>query len=107
MQRCGWSAGDVTRAVLSVGECVSNAVEHAAARVDEPLRLSHETSADQASVWIADGGTGPPRQRLARPSLPDDPLATGGRGLFIIHRLADRVDVDAHGGVRLTFWPSP
>ena len=107
MQSHGWSAGDVTRAVLSVGECVSNAVEHGGAPGVGPLRLSHETSADRASVWVVDGGSGPPRDRTANPSLPADPLATGGRGLFILDRLADRVEVDAHGGVCLTFWPRP
>jgi len=41
-------------------------------------------------------------QRVAAAELPADPLATSGRGLFILQRLADDVRVDAEGGLCLT-----
>ena len=101
MERSGWPAADVTRVVLAVGECVSNPVEHGT--TDGPLRLTHEVSEHQTSVRVHDGGAGPPGGQLEGASLPDDPLATGGRGLYIQRQLADRVAIDADGGVRLTF----
>ena len=100
MERHGWSPGDVTRIVLSVGECVSNAVEHGAR--DAPLRIRLRVSEHDATVWVADGGGGPSPDEIANPSLPADALATSGRGLFIQSRLADEVAVDG-ACVRLTF----
>lgn len=101
LQRHGWSPADVTRVVLSVGECVSNAVEHGAPEV--PLRLRHEVAGDEATVWVHDGGAGPRPDQVLSAKLPTDPMATGGRGLFILAHLADEVSVDAGGGVQMTF----
>ena len=96
-----WPAGDVTRAVLCVSECVSNAVEHGGPHT-QPLRVSYALRPDALTVWVMDGGGGPSIGQLQAPALPADPLATGGRGLFILHRLTDEVAVDANGGVRMT-----
>ena len=100
----GWSAGDVSRVVLSVGECVSNAVEHGGA---EKVRVVRSLAGDELTVRVLDGGAGPSHAQLERPELPADVFATGGRGLFILSRLADDVSVDAEGGVRLTFRRRP
>jgi len=54
------------------------------------------------SACVGDGGPGPSAQRVAAAELPADPLATSGRGLFILQRLADDVRVDAEGGLCLT-----
>lgn len=104
MEGENWPDGDVSRVVLSVGECVSNAVEHGEG---EAIRLVRLQTGDELTVRVLDGGGGPPPGALERPELPADVFATDGRGLFILSRLADAVSVDPEGGVRLTFRRRP
>lgn len=104
MRGHGWPAADVSRVVLSVGECVSNAVEHGGG---DAVRVVCLLADDELTVRVLDGGAGPSRAQLERPELPADVFATEGRGLFILDRLADAVSVDAEGGVRLTFRRRP
>ncbi len=105
MQGGDWSAADVSRVVLSVGECVSNAVEHGG--TGGPIRLVRLQAGGELTVRVLDGGDGPPPASLESPRLPADVFATEGRGLFILSRLADAVSVDPGGGVRLTFRRRP
>jgi serine phosphatase RsbU (regulator of sigma subunit)/anti-sigma regulatory factor (Ser/Thr protein kinase) len=46
------------------------------------------------SIWLLlqDPGQGPPEEYTINPSLPEDPLAEGGRGLYIINEFADTFD---------------
>ena len=96
----GWGAEDVDRVVLGTIEAMGNAVEHGPDRL---IRLSFRLDAANArlTVDVADGGKGPLPKRLADPSLPDAE-AEGGRGLYILHALADGLDVQ-DGVLRLTF----
>lgn len=77
---------------LVFSEMVFNAVLHGAA--NNPEKLVHvEWSFTQDAIILAveDPGQGPPDETLASPSLPDDPTAESGRGLFIIHQFADEI----------------
>lgn len=94
----GWSEADVLRVALVLGEAVGNAVEHGEGEVS----VSFELGADRLTVCVGDEGRGPSPERVAQAALPDDPLATSGRGLFILQRLADEVRVDEDGGLCLT-----
>lgn len=78
---------------LTFTEAVNNAIEHGSlgdSRSDIYVRW---WSAHDA-VWLEteDPGQGPSEELAANPTLPDDPLAEGGRGLFIIHSFADQFD---------------
>ena len=97
-RRSGWSIADVTRAVLAVSEAVGNAVEHGG----DDLRLRWTTTDDTLRLDVADGGTGPPAALLETAALPANPLARGGRGLYIMRTVADDVDV-RDGVVSLVF----
>lgn len=92
--RAGWSVADVTRAVLAVSEAVGNAVEHGP---PGPVRVRCTPSPSALRLDVEDGGDGPPAAALDGAALPDDPLAEGGRGLYIMRTVADEVRVE--GGV--------
>ena len=98
----GWGPEDVTRVTLATGEAVGNAVEHGRGA---DVRVRFERDGDRVELCVADDGPGPSARRLARASLPSDVMATGGRGLYILRQLAERVAVDAEGGVCLGFAP--
>jgi serine phosphatase RsbU (regulator of sigma subunit)/anti-sigma regulatory factor (Ser/Thr protein kinase) len=46
------------------------------------------------SIWllVQDPGQGPPDERTLNPTLPEDPLAEGGRGLYIVNEFVDTFD---------------
>ncbi|WP_412067643.1 ATP-binding protein [Rubrivirga sp. IMCC43871] len=101
----GWSSADTTRLVLAVGEAVGNAVEHgdpSASAVEIRFRWDDEA----LHVRVSDGGPGPDPDDLRRPSLPDDPLALDGRGLFILSTVSDAFVVE-EGALCLTVRPRP
>ena len=100
----GWPDADVTRVVVALGETVSNAVEHGSG---QEVSVVIDAAPAAVTVRVADGGGGPPAARLTAARLPADPLATGGRGLYIQSRLADAVAVDGDGAVVLTFRRTP
>lgn len=102
----GWPERDVTRVVLATSEAVANAVEHGGGVQGEPsFTLSCTASAGAAEVTVHDGGPGPAPALLRTATLPEEALATGGRGLSIMRQLADEVAV-VDGRVRLRFKPS-
>ena len=105
VRAAGWSDGDASRVSLAVGEAVANAVEHGDGDRRAPITLGLEWAESRLVVRVLDGGAGPAPERIASAGLPVDPLATGGRGLFIQAQLADQLEVDPDGGVRLTFRP--
>ena len=83
---------------LVFSEALSNAVRHGC-RSDALLKITVEWWVADSEVIIAitDPGQGPPPEVADNPKLPDDPLAEGGRGLFLIH---ESVDLHEH-------WRSP
>lgn len=100
---CGLSAEVVGRASLAVAEAVANAIEHG----NRQLAYRHVelaiTSLDEAvEVTICDGGEGVVARHLATASLPTDPMATDGRGLYLIRVLSDDILV-RDSCLRLTF----
>lgn len=78
----------VDRAILLANELVTNAVVHA--RTD--LRLRLELRGDWLHIAVRDGGP-----RLLR-VLEADPDAPGGRGLWLVERLARAWGVRPHPG---------
>ncbi len=95
----GWSDADTTRVALVVGEAISNSVEHG---TGDDVSIHLDLDGDALHVQVADDGPGPDPSRLDRSTLPADPFSTDGRGLFILHRLADDIGTDASGALWLT-----
>lgn len=81
---------DITQWKLVFSELVFNAIFHGAGG-DRTKSVKVEWSITQSSIILAaqDPGTGPPQDKLDSPSLPEDPTAESGRGLFILSNFAD------------------
>lgn len=110
------SAGDSTDASAWVGRCLrreapeladrvalaaAEAVDNVVAHGTPPGRL---TIRRENGAWVLDvveAGAGPPGEAVERAALPETESTTG-RGLYLLHRLADRVERRA-GHLRLTF----
>ena len=95
----GWADADVTRLVLGVSEAVGNAVEHGPG--GEVLVGFDTEYAETLRVWVTDEGDGPLPSAVDSASLPDA-SALGGRGLFILRSVCDRLGV-RDGTLRLEF----
>lgn len=77
---------------LTFTEAVNNAIEHGNnGDTSKPIVIRWWSSKN--SVWLEtqDLGAGPDEAKTLNPQLPEDPLAEGGRGLFIIHSFADTI----------------
>ncbi|MEM1221788.1 MAG: SpoIIE family protein phosphatase [Verrucomicrobiota bacterium] len=75
---------------LTFTEAVNNAIEHGSG--DDPKKsIAVRWWSTEQSVWLEtqDEGKGPEPEKTKNPSLPEDPLSEGGRGLFIIHNFSD------------------
>ncbi|MGK0184550.1 MAG: serine phosphatase RsbU (regulator of sigma subunit)/anti-sigma regulatory factor (Ser/Thr protein kinase) [Verrucomicrobiales bacterium] len=75
---------------LVFSEALSNAIRHGC-QLDALLSVSVEWWVLNGEVHLAitDPGNGPPIESTETPTLPEDPLQEGGRGLFLIHEFAD------------------
>lgn len=76
----------VRKLELAASEALTNALMHAGGLAD--IFFAHD--ADAFTVYLSDYGTGV--QRALTPESPD-PRSVGGRGLWIIQQLCDRVDI--------------
>jgi anti-sigma regulatory factor (Ser/Thr protein kinase) len=76
---------------LAAAEALNNAIEHGCAGHPEAEVVCRWRWTDETiRIEITDAGNYQPPH--ADPSLPDDPLAEGGRGAFLIARLVDTVE---------------
>ena len=85
-------------AVLAVEEACTNAVRHSGSR--EELQISAAFHDGDLVVRVTDRGTGFDVESFD-PRRPPDPMASGGRGLYLIHRLMDEVNLRRHGGIEV------
>lgn len=81
---------DPSAAELIVAELLGNAARHATG----PIWVSLTWSTAQPELVVSDLGPG----FEPDPRLPNDPLAEGGRGLFLVNRMADDMAVAARRG---------
>lgn len=103
----GWQEDDVDDASLIITEMVQNAVEHGS-RADgtESIQVDVLAGAERVDMVVVDPGTGEDPQCAverdveSRPPM-DDPR---GRGLFLIHQLAESFEreIDRGGGLRVS-----
>ena len=87
--------------VLLVSEAVSNAIEHGNdndASKQVVIEFRHGTG--RCECWVEDEGNGFNREAIADPLASENLLEDGGRGIFLIERLADEV-IYKNGGSRI------
>lgn len=92
------------RARVVLGEAIANAVRHGSA--GDParrIRVEGRATPGLLRVSVTDEGEGFDPRAVPDPTEGPRLAAPGGRGLFLIRRLADRA-LHAAGGRRLTLW---
>jgi anti-sigma regulatory factor (Ser/Thr protein kinase) len=87
--------GRLDDAMLMLSELVTNAVLHSGRPAGAPIHLSGRLAGDRVRIGVCDCGRG--FEMTCPPELPRD-ASPGGRGLWIVNRLADRLLVDAACG---------
>lgn len=90
-----WDIGVESSAVeawqLIFSEAIVNAIKHGnGSDPDKPVVGGWWLAGQEVFLELSDRGHGPPEDKLKLPSLPEDPLATGGRGLYLIQQFTDR-----------------
>ena len=103
LRQAAGEGADLDAAELVVGELLSNVVMHTSSpatvgltwRSGHPVLSVREPGPVQPPVSPSAG--------LPAHRLPDDPMATGGRGLFLVSRLSRGLTVDSteHGGTTI------
>jgi anti-sigma regulatory factor (Ser/Thr protein kinase) len=96
----GWLADHLSperfdAALIMVSELVSNAVLHSGLPPGEPIHVSARADHQRVRVSVCDCGDG---FAPDWPPSPPDPAVLGGRGLWLVHQLADHVLVDGARG---------
>jgi len=87
--------------VLLATEAVTNAIEHGNdSDASKMVRIEMLKSGKRAEFWVEDEGEGFDRNEIADPLSSEHLLDDGGRGIFLIERLADEV-IYAKGGTRI------
>lgn len=84
--------------VLLASEAVTNAIEHGNA--SDPAKkviIDFRLNGTQAELWVEDEGDGFNRDEIANPLASENLLEDGGRGIFLIERLADGVKYEKEG----------
>jgi anti-sigma regulatory factor (Ser/Thr protein kinase) len=85
--------------LLVLDEAVANAIRYGSGG-GEPIKVSLEVDDGWIDMAVVDRGPTPRLPSL--PNTPPPPLATGGRGLWLILQLSDEVRLERRGhGTRL------
>jgi serine/threonine-protein kinase RsbW len=94
--------------MISVTECVSNAIIHGNGNNSKKLvKLELRFLDDQLKFIIEDEGNGFEPTELQDPTSPENLSNYGGRGVFIMKHLSDEVDFEDNGRKTiLTFYMS-
>lgn len=83
---------------VGVCEALSNAVIYGNRRDPEKrVRVEVELSAERVTVRVIDQGGGFDPSGVPDPTLPEHLEEPGGRGIFLLHRLMDRVEYNERG----------
>ncbi|RMG86534.1 MAG: ATP-binding protein [Bacteroidetes bacterium] len=78
--------------LISLTEAVTNAIIHGN-RKDEHkvVKVRHQRKNDCLAVRVMDEGNGFDYQKLPDPTSPEHIMNEGGRGVFLMHQLADDI----------------
>lgn len=91
------------RAILVAGEVLANAVEHRGDDATLRVHVGVNRTEHQLVLTIREPVRSVAEESIGAATLPDDPLATSGRGLFLIRTLADEVQPTGDAGYRYLF----
>ena len=108
MEEFGADEEVVSSALLVAGEAVANAVGHGnGLDPAKSVRVTCWLEDGEIGMGVEDEGTGISEDRLQQAALPDDPMDTHGRGLYIMKSLADRVWLEQEGRKICAAWTHP
>ena len=94
-----WSDDDIMAVELSLQEAIANAIRHGC-RNDPTQRIQCCVTVDDGGdvvIVVRDPGPGFDPAKVPNPLAPENLLKPGGRGVFLINGLMDRVDYAAGG----------
>ena len=92
------SLDDVDDVVLCVEEACANAIQHSGSAEDLEIEMAFE--GERLSVRVADRGAGFDVSAFD-PQREPDPTALGGRGLYLIAKVMDELELSSSGGTTL------
>jgi len=83
---------------LSFEEALRNAIEHGNDyKKDLPVMVFYEVDRDRIDIEIEDRGRGFDVTNIGDPRDEENIMKEGGRGVFLIHRLMDKVTYNKRG----------
>ena len=94
--REGWAGEPTSRVLLAASEAISNAIDHGSG----PGGIVHvrlRADAEHAELSVRDEGRGAPRAPLVLPDAAPPPTSINGRGLIILERLCDHLELRPAG----------
>lgn len=84
--------------LISLTEAVNNAIIHGNHKDDsKTVEISLQKEKDGLSFRVTDEGRGFDFTSLPDPTSPDRVMEVGGRGVFLMHQLADHLKYDNNG----------
>ena len=84
--------------LISLTEAVNNAIIHGNHKDDsKTVEISLQKEKDGLSFRVTDEGRGFDFTSIPDPTSPDRVMEVGGRGVFLMHQLADHLKYDNNG----------
>ena len=83
---------------LAVEEAVRNSIEHGHFHDEElPIAILYTVDKEKIKIRIEDKGEGFDIEKIPDPRTKDNIMRGGGRGVFLIHKLMDKVEYNKKG----------
>ena len=102
----GYSDSDVGDFAICVTEAVNNAILHAHhSDASKHVDIHFDRMPDGLQVRVCDEGEGFDYKELPDPTLPENIMKEGGRGIHVIRNLMDRLEIrPCKTGTELIMW---
>lgn len=86
--------------LIALSEAVNNAITHGnKLNPDKKVNLNMETTLGEVEFTIKDEGSGFDYSNIPDPTLPENIDKQNGRGIFLMHSLADHVVFEENGSI--------
>ena len=91
--------------LISLTEAVNNAIVHGNNMDDEKfVRVDFCKFSDHLKIRVSDEGSGFDYEEIPDPTMPENIETIGGRGVFLMHQLCDKVEYQDNGStVEISF----
>jgi anti-sigma regulatory factor (Ser/Thr protein kinase) len=96
LTREGWRGEPTSRVLLAASEAISNAIDHGSPP-GGVVSVRLEADESHAELTVRDEGRGDARLPVIVPPGPPPATCTGGRGLIIMDRLAEHLELRPAG----------